>query len=125
MHQLHHHEFVGAIEKIGIITPELLHVLPCNNPAEVNTATGVPFDLPALLLLLTDEEHRCDILNHIAKDASPSEKEPLFIFCPGSKIDGELACIQLLNLSPMKFEITTVDYSDKRHWNARQLRYAS
>lgn len=114
-----------AIEKITYITPERLIVLPCSTAPEVIACQkNIPFDLPAILWLLTKTTDATTILQKILENKTFSEKQPLFLFLPGSILNDELPLLQITSNSITEIEISSAPLNDPTVWkNAYQLRY--
>lgn len=118
------HEFLSnALEKITFITPERLVVTPCTRPPEIHrSGSGIPFDLPAVLWLLTESPKKKDIFDHLTKGATFSEDKPMFLFCGGSKFNGGLPVIQIAG----SISVSSIPFDDPRIWiNGYALKYAA
>lgn len=116
------HDFVTGVEKISIITEKSFAVIRCISANQsVRENKGVPVDIGTMLFLL-QKKPELKLLAHITRQRPVTPKNPLYIFCSGSRINNdEVPVIRVENM--YEISIDSFKIHDPRTVNGCQIRY--
>ncbi len=116
-----HHFIHQNFDKIGHITLQRLQLVQYEKPIMINPEKGIPFDLPAMIVLLQQTKKKFRVIDFLTEHIDYSDEAPLILFCGGSMVDGQLPYIEI---TPEDMSIKSIPLTEKlEHEHCYQLHY--